>query len=85
MKVKPCSFSGRNTTSRSSSPRTKTGIEMPTRTPTVETRSKTLRARVADRMPTPSPMISHRMTPPNTMEAVGGRSCLMIVLTDSPL
>ena len=79
----PCWFSGTNTTRSRNSPMTNVGIDRPISTPTVESRSNKLRAFVALRMPMPRPTISHRITPPTTTEAVGGRSCLMIVLTDS--
>ena len=79
----PWSFSWTNTKMMSSSPTTKVGAEMPARTPTVATRSNRLRALVADRMPTEMPAISHRITPPMTTEIVGGRSCLITVVTGS--
>src|ERR1700733_4602111 len=69
----------------SSSPITKTGIDRPTRTATLENLSNRLRALVALMMPTVSPATSHRITPPTTRESVGGRSCFSIVSTDSPV
>ena len=48
-------------------------------------RSKTDLARVALMMPTVSPTISQRIMPPMTSEIVGGRSCLSMVSTDSPV
>ena len=62
---------------------TKTGIDRPTSTATLEDRSNRLRGLVALMMPTDSPTISQRTTPPTTSEMVGGRSCFSIVLTGS--
>ncbi len=79
----PWSFSWTKTKMISSSPTTKVGAEIPARTPTVAARSKKLRALVADRMPTEIPAISQSSTPPMTTEMVGGRSCLITVVTGS--
>ena len=81
--MNPCSLSGRNTYRISSSPITKTGIDRPISTRTLETRSNTLRALVALMMPTEIPRISHRTIAPMTTDMVGGASCLIIVSTDS--
>ncbi len=69
----------------SSSPSTNTGSEMPASTPTVDGRSNRLRALVALRIPTPIPTMSQSTTPPNTTEAVIGRSWARIDFTGSPL
>ena len=69
----------------SSSPITKTGIDRPMSTATLENRSNKLRALVALMMPTVSPATSQRITPPTTRDTVGGRSCFSIVSTDSPV